>query len=96
MTTRASNATKRPGEAAKDALRVRRAPRAPEVIQMEKDAKKARKDAKAAAEALKATGEVYVERLDAEEAAAAAANKEKVPRERVRKGTVDSTSPTQI
>src|ERR1700760_3766144 len=84
MRTRAKNATAHPGIAAKDALRARRAPRDPEVIQKERDDKEARREAKAAAEALKVAGERYVEQLDR---AATATNKDQMPRRRpVQKG----------
>lgn len=82
MATRAKNATTRPGLAAKDALRGRRAARAPEVIQKEKDDKRARKEAKATAEALKEAGERYIEQLDA---AVVATNKDRIPRHRIQK-----------
>ena len=82
MKTRAKNATTHPGIAAKDALRTRRPPRAPEVIQKERDDKQSRKEAKASSEAFKVAGEKYVERLDV----AAATKKDQMPRHRAQKG----------
>jgi 3-oxoacyl-[acyl-carrier-protein] synthase III len=84
MRTRSKNATAHPGIAAMDALRTRRAPRNPELIQKEKNSKQARKEEKAAAKALKVAGEKYVEQLDA--VAAATSNSDQIPRHRVQKG----------
>ena len=76
MRTRASNSNAHPGARAADALRVYR-PK--EVIQREKDEKKARKEAKEeqrlTVEANKKAGKKYISQLEAEVAAEAADDK---------------------
>jgi hypothetical protein len=83
MTTRAKNAITHPGTTARDALRVHRTK---EEIAKEKELKNAQKEAKRkkrmADKAQKAQGKIYIARLKAEEAAAAAEMEKETPRKR--------------
>jgi hypothetical protein len=83
MTTRSKNATTHPGTMAQDALRVRRKK---EEVAKEKELKNAQKEAKKekrrADEARKAEGKVYIARLKAKEAAAAADMEQEIPHKR--------------
>lgn len=84
MQTRASNAKVRPGMKAVEALRVHRAK---DVIQKEKDEKKAKQDTneanKLAREAQKEQGRKYLLQLEAEVATEADENKLKYPRQQI-------------
>ena len=84
MQTRASNSTTHPGKRAADALRVRR-PR--EVVQREKDEKRAKQDKNEAMEVLKEVrreaGKHYIAALEAKVAAEAVENESRYPRHQV-------------
>jgi hypothetical protein len=77
MVTRAKNATTHPGAAFKEATR---AHRAKEVIQQEKDEKKARKEAEDQRVAKAKAGKRYASRLEVEDVQAVSNNEKKIPR----------------